>query len=450
MNNLTSAPRAALVRGIGRWDLIAATINGVIGAGIFGLPSRVYSLIGSYSLLAFVACALVVALIVLCFAEVSSRYGETGGPYLYAREAFGPVVGFEVGWLAWVARLSAFAANCNLLLDYLSYFQPGANVGAWRIALIVAIVVLLTAINIRGVRNAAVMSNVFTIAKLIPIVLFIAVGIFFIDPARFSAGELPAYGPFSNAVLLLIYAFTGFEMAVIPSGEVRDPQRNLPFALLTAMVLVALLYLLIQAVCVGTMPDLGTSTRPIVEAGGRFMGTAGAAVITAGVVVSIAGNLNILVLAASRLPFAMAERGELPRLFAATHPRFHTPHAAILLTTAIILLLTLSGSFIYALTVSTIARLISYGATCAALPVLRRRRSAPAALFLVPGGVLIAAGALLLGAWLLSNATWPEARATAIAALLGLAIYFAYRITRRGAEAPKSETTGDADESATG
>src|SRR5436189_772243 len=153
--------RAGLVRGIGRWDLVAITINGIIGAGIFGLPAKVFSLIGSYSLFAFAACALVVTLIILCFAEVSSRFDRTGGPYLYAREAFGPTVAFEVGWLIWLARLTAFAANCNLMISYLSFFWAPANTGLIRASIIVAVVIALTLINILGVRQAAIASNIF-------------------------------------------------------------------------------------------------------------------------------------------------------------------------------------------------------------------------------------------------------------------------------------------------
>src|ERR1043166_8155111 len=162
-----------LVRGIRRWDLVAVTINGIIGAGIFGLPSKVYGLIGGYSLLAFVACALVVMLIILCFAEVGSRFDETGGPYLYAREAFGPTVAFEVGWLIWLARLTAFAANCNLMINYLSFFWAPANAGIIRTLIIIGIVTALTLLNVLGVRQAAMASNIFTIGKLLPMLIFI-------------------------------------------------------------------------------------------------------------------------------------------------------------------------------------------------------------------------------------------------------------------------------------
>src|SRR5690242_7187706 len=177
-----------LVRGIRRWDLVAVTINGIIGAGIFGLPAKVYGLIGGYSLIAFVVCALVVMLIILCFAEVGSRFNETGGPYLYAREAFGPTVAFEVGWLIWLARLAAFAANCNLMVSYLTFFWAPANTGITRAAIIVFVVIALTALNVVGVRQAAIASNIFTIGKLVPMLIFIAFGLFFLSPHGFALG----------------------------------------------------------------------------------------------------------------------------------------------------------------------------------------------------------------------------------------------------------------------
>jgi amino acid transporter len=421
-----------LVRGIRRWDLVAVAINGIIGAGIFGLPSKVYALIGSYSLIAFIVCALVVTLIILCFAEVASRFSQTGGPYLYAREAFGPAIGFEVGWLMWLARLTAFAANCNLLIDYLGYFWPAASAAYWREAIIIAVVLLLTAVNIRGVRNAALVSNVFTVGKLIPIVFFIAAGFFFINSENYTFAARPSYGAFSTSVLMLIYAFTGFEMAVIPAGEVRDPRRNLPLAILTAIAVVATLYICIQVVCIGTLPELATSQRPLADASNHFLGRAGGAIISAGVIVSIFGNLNVLILAGSRLPFAMAEGRELPRIVSATHRRFRTPYVAILITTAVMLVLTLWSTFTKQLTLSAIARLLSYGVTCAALPVLRSKSETPPAMFKAPAGVAVSILALALAAWLLSNSTWLDARDSAIAAAIGLAIYFAYRWSVRG------------------
>jgi APA family basic amino acid/polyamine antiporter len=419
-------PDADLVRGIRRWDLVAIVINGIIGAGIFGLPSKVYSLIGTYSLIAFVVCALVVALIILCFAEVSSRFDETGGPYLYAREAFQPAVAFEIGWLIWLARVTAFAANCNLLISYLSYFWLSATDTLWRALIIVLVVVVLAIINVLGIRQAAVVSNAFTIGKLVPIILFIAAGLFFLNPQAYEFGPSPTTGAFSQSVLLLVYAFTGFEMATIPAGEVRDPRRNLPRALLIAILVVAVLYIMIQVVCVGTLPSLAESQKPLADAGSRFLGTAGGAIISAGAIISITGNLNILLLSSSRLPFSMAEQKQLPAFFGSIHRRFFTPYVSILITAGLMLFLTLKTSFLAALTISTSARLVTYGATCLALPVFRARRDVPAPAFRLPGGTIVAVLSLLLIVWLLLNSTLQEAKAAALAAAVGLMIYFAY------------------------
>ncbi len=419
--------REGLVRIIRRRDLVAVILNSIIGAGIFGLPGAVFALAGVYSLAAFVFCAFLILLIVLCFAEVSSRYRQTGGPYLYAREAFGPAVGFEVGWLIWIARITAFAANCNLLVAYFAFFVPAADAGAGRALLITLVVTALTAVNVTGVRDATILADTLIVAKLLPLVLFVGIGVFAVDPDSYTLTATPAVGDFSLAVLLLVYAFSGFETAAVLSGEARDPKRDLPWALLAALALVTLLYIGIQFVSIGVLPDLADSTRPLVDAAARFLGPAGAGMIAAGAILSILGNLNVTLMTAPRLPFAMAKRQELPRAVGRAHPRFHTPHVAIYGTAALVLLVTLTGTFIYAATVSVIARLLAYGATSAALPVLRRRAGAPAARFMAPLGVAASVAALVLVAWLLSQSSAIEARDAGIAAVIGLLIYRVFR-----------------------
>jgi APA family basic amino acid/polyamine antiporter len=417
---------AGLVRSIRKWDLVAVTVNAVIGAGIFGLPSKVYGLAGNYSLPAFFLCAAFTGMIVLCFAEVASRFRETGGPYLYAGEAFGPAVGFTIGWLMWIARITAFAANTSIMLGYLGLFWPAVAAGPVRLVVICAVTLTITPINLLGVRDVTVSTNILTIGKLAPLGLLILAGFFYLSPGNFSFGKAPTAAGFSQAMLLLVYAYTGFEMAVSPAAEMRDPRHDLPAAILTGIGIVALFYILIQAVCIGTLPGLSHSDRPLADAAGRFMGSAGAAIISAGAVISIAGNLNIVLLSASRLPFAMARRGELPRFLGAVHARFHTPHAAILLTATLMGALTLSGTFLYAVTVSTIARLVIYATTCGALPVMRRRSREPAA-FRAPAGAPAALAVVVLALWLLCSTTWPEVRDTAIAAAIGLIAYFLSR-----------------------
>jgi amino acid transporter len=417
-----------LIRAIGRWDLTAIAINTVIGAGIFGLPAKVTALIGSYSLIAFLICALIVGFMVLCFAEVSSRFRDTGGMYLYTREAFGPVIGFEVGWLYWIVRVTTFAANANLLLSYLGFFYPSAGQGTVRVVLISLILLVLTVVNIVGVRESVILTNFFTVGKIVPLVVFALVGLFFIQPANFTFGELPAYGTASSAVLLLIYAFVGFEAAVIPAGETRDPQKNVPRALLTALGVVAVLYMVIQVVSIGTLPGLATSERPLADAAGQFLGGWGAAFITIGALVSIFGNLNGGFLTASRMPFAMAEQKELPQILGVTHKRFKTPFVSVLVTAGVTLIFAVQSSFISALTISTITRLLVYAATCASLPVFRARKDAPPAAFRAPGGIAAAILSLVLTAWLLTNVDFrKEGVMVLVLGAAGLVLYFAYR-----------------------
>ena len=411
------------MRSIRRWEVVAAVINGIIGAGIFGLPSKAFALTGTYSLFAFLTCAVATSLIVLCFAEVTSRFTETGGPYLYAREAFGLTIGFSVGWLTWLARLTSFSANANLLGQYLGYFFPVAA-GGGRTVLLTTIVLALVMLNIVGIRDVTNTINIFTVAKLLPLTIFVGWGLFALDPARFTFHSAPPFSAFSTAVLLLVYACTGFEMAVIPGGEMKDPRHDMPHGLLIGMAVVVIAYMLIQTVCIGTLPGLANSQRPLADAATQFMGKPGAVLITIGIVFSLAGNLNVILLSASRMLFAMSERGELPGVLSAIQKRFRTPHWAIVCTGTLMLMLTLSGGFVMLLTLSTVSRLVSYLFTCAALIRLRRLRAAPVAAFALPGGLIIAVAAITLGVWLLSSAAWPEVRDTTLAAAAGLLLFW--------------------------
>jgi amino acid transporter len=404
---VTAAP-ATTVRGIGRYDLAALFLNGIVGAGIFGLPSKVQVLIGSHSLFAYVLCAAVVLTIVLCFAEVGSRFDKSGGPGLYARAAFGPWVGSSISWLVWLSRVTAFAAIANLFADYLVHFWPAAKDGPARVATIAGVTVTLTSINLVGVRRAALVGDVFTVAKLLPLLVFVGVGLFCLDGARFDFATAPGSGKVVEAVLLLVFAFTGFESAVIPAGEIVDPKRNLPFAAMTALGVVAPLYLLVQVVCIGTHPELATSSRPVAEAAERFLGAFGGAFLVVGALVSMTGTLHGITLATPRMLSSLGEQGELPRVFAATHARWRTPHVAIVTTMAAALALSLSGSFLTAVTMSTLARLVTYAATCASLLVLRRRHGDASAPFCLPGGRATAWLALVAIVGLLSNVEGKE------------------------------------------
>lgn len=429
-----------LVRGIGRWDLTAIIINTIIGAGIFGLPAKVHALIGTWSLVAFAACAVIVGFIVICHAEVSSRFSSTGGPYLYAREAFGPLVGFEVGWLYWIVRVTTFAANCNLLVTYLGFFIPEASQNAFRITIILLIVLMIFIVNLIGVKQSAWMTNIFTAGKLIPLFIFVAIGIFFIQPANFAFDAVPEYGAFSSAVLLLIYAFVGFEVGVVVGGETKDPQKSMPFALIAALIIVASLYILIQVVSIGTLPGLAVSERPLADAGAIFLGTYGAAFITIGALISILGNLNVGFLGSTRLLFAMSEQRELPEILSYTHKAFRTPWVSILLTAIVIFFMTIYSTFFTALAIATITRLLVYATTCLALPVFRYRGNAPEAKFIAPMGTVAAVLSLGLIIWLLTRVDFAkEGLPILLAAVIGFTLFVFYRLVRKSG---RKDTSG--------
>ncbi|MEO8202152.1 MAG: APC family permease, partial [Gemmatimonadota bacterium] len=386
----------SLVRGIGRGDLVAFAINSVVGSGIFGLPAVLFALVGRMSILAFVAAAIIVSLITLCFAEVGSGFAETGGPYLYALHSFGPAIGFQIGWLLWVARLFGFAAVINLFLNYAAWFAPALEKGVWRNVGAGLILVILTAINLTGVKRAARVGTVLTIGKLIPLCLFVAIGAFYIEGSRILPLNSIALPSLWSGVLLAIYAFSGFEVLGVPGGEIRDPARAIPFALITALVIVTLIYFGVQVVTVGTLADPGVSPRPLADAAFANVGRVGATVMVLGAMISTLGVGHAIVLAAARFPYAMAERGQLPAFFASVHPVYRTPWVGILISAGCMLIFTLATSFTSAATFTVEIRVLTYLATCAALPVLRRRPARQPSAFRVAGGDVVAGLCVLI------------------------------------------------------
>ena len=432
-----------LSREIRKWDLVALLVNVTVGAGIFKLPADVQKAVGNYSLAAFVVCAGVIALIALCFAEVASRFTGTGGPYLYAKETFGSSVGFLVGWMMWLTRLAGFATLLLVIVSYVGYFCPPAESGLPRIAVIVGLVLVLTVINLIGVKESARASDVFTVSKLIPLLVFVGMGLFFVSRSSFTLEAGTGFGSFSGAVFILIYAFSGFEAVLINTGEIREPQRVIPFALIAALSFAVVLFLLIQVVCIGTLPGLANSERPLADASATFLGAWGPTMISVGALISVFGTLNVIMLACSRLPFAMATHGQLPAALARIHPRFRTPHVSILVSALAILVFALPGTFIYAVKFTVITRLIVFGSTCVALPVLRWRTKTSASSnpkderlpFKVPAGPFVAVVCVLLCLWLLANSGWVEIRDISIAVAVGLVVYAATRLGQRKLQA---------------
>ncbi len=378
-----------LARAIGRWTLAALVLNGVIGSGIFGLPDDIARLVGPAAPGAYLLAALGIGIIMAVFAEVASQFRDAGGPYLYARVAFGPFAGIQMGWFAWLVRLTSAAANANLFVVYLGEFWPAATQPAPRALLLTLMIWSFAAVNVRGVVAGAGTSNLFTAAKLLPLGIFIGAGLLLSERAVMPAPAAATTDDWFQAALALVFAYGGFEAAMMPMSEAKDPRRDAPFALFTGLLAVTTIYTLVHIVTMYSVEDLAASQRPLADAARAFLGPWGASFIAAGAMLSTSGYLAGSFVNAPRLTYAFAERGDFPRVFAAVHERFRTPHASILLFGALVWGLALYGSFIWNAILSAVVRVFTYAVVCAAL--LRLRRRAPDADSLrLPAGWLFA------------------------------------------------------------
>jgi basic amino acid/polyamine antiporter, APA family len=394
-------PHHDLVRAIGRWSLVALVVNSIIGSGVFGLPSTVAALIGNYSPYAVLAAGAGMSVIMGCFAEVASRFQQAGGPYLYARVAFGRLMGIQTAWMLWLGQVSAPAANANLFVIYLGEFFPHAKDPLPRALILTLLVGLLTIINIRGVRAGTQVSNLFTAAKLVPLFAVIVLGLAVLQRQHWNIAAPPLASvntsQWLKALLLLVFAYGGFETALAPMSEAKNPRRDAPFALFMALLVCTVIYALVQWVVIGVLPDAAHSQRPLADVARLAVGSVGAALVAVGALICFYGYLSAKILAMPRVPFALAEQGDLHKAFAAVHRRFHTPYVSILVFAALIWGLALFGDFKWNLTLSAVARLLYYGVACAALPVLRRRQPEGAnAMFRLPGGNFFAVLGMIL------------------------------------------------------
>jgi amino acid transporter len=364
--------------------------------------------------------------VVLCFAELASYFRGTGGPVLYLRTAFGPLAGFQAGWAFYVARATAFAANMNLLVASIAFFWRPAEDGVVRIFLLALVVALLAGPNIAGTRHGMRSLGVLTVLKFLPLLAVAAVGLAWLEPAAFpfTATPLPDYASFGTAALLVIYAFVGWESAVVPAGEARNPARDMPRALILAMAVVTALYVLVQAVALAVLPDLAESERALVDVGAALFGPFGALLLTAAVVVSVGGNLAGSMVTAPRLTYALARDGSLPAWFGEVHPVARTPARSIIFFSVLVFILGVYGSFLWLAAMSALVRVLIYMACIGAMPRLRRHFGETPDRFLVPGGWVTAAGAFLVSGLLLVQVRPDAVLVTAVFLLAGALLYW--------------------------
>jgi amino acid transporter len=382
-----------LFRAIGRWSLAALTINCIIGSGVFGLPSVMFRALGNASPFAWMFAALATALVMACFAEVSSRFDQSGGIYLYTRSAFGRTAGILIAWFGILARLTAIGANANLFVIYVAEFWPSANSFFPRITILALLFGLLAWLNYVGVRSGTRLSNLFTALKLITLGAFVGGGLVFLVVGHHHFAIAAPSGPSTkwlHSILLLIFAYGGFETALTPGGEAKDPRRDYPFALFIALIVCSAVYTAAQFIVISVVPPFAMSDRPITDAVQLMIGSWGAAVVSIAILLATYGYLSANILGFPRILFAMAEQGDAPPVMARVHTTFRTPHIAIAILAASAFIFSLAGSFEWNVTLSAVARLIYYVSVCAALPVLRHRKDAPAAIFRLPAGSVFA------------------------------------------------------------
>jgi amino acid transporter len=425
--------RRQLLRGIGFIGVALIALNSTIGAGIFALPAEVAARAGVLSPWLFLVCGLLIITVVLTYSELASYFRESGGPVLYTTAAFGALAGFSTGWVLFLSRMTAFAANANVMAIYLAAIWPWFGAGFGRTVVIIAVTVVLTYANYRGVRDGVKTVGFFTIFKIAPLLLLVLLGLPYVSGDTLFPADLPTIDDLGGTTLLLIYAFVGFEAATITAGETARPRYNLPRALVTTIAGTGALYFLIVLVYIAVLPAAGDSGATLVDVGRELAGPVGAMVITTAAVFSIGGNLASIMITVPRLTFALAKERMLPQWFGAVHEKHATPANSILFLGAVSLGFALSGSFAWLAAASSLTRLVVYVLCIGALPVIRHRadEEARSRAFRLKGGYFIPAVALALCLWIAAQSTQRSWVVFGWLLVAGLALYWLARLQSR-------------------
>jgi len=400
-------------------------VNGLIGAGIFGLPSGAAALAGEYSILVYAFCALLILPIILCFAELGSYFRGTGGPIRYGTLAFGPFVGFQGGWLYYLARLISFSANTVLLTDSIAYFIDGAGTGTGRIISLAIICVSLSVINVLGSVESIRSMTLFTVIKFAVLILLPLGGFVILGSEVIPSFDspIPPSADLGAAALLLIYAFVGFEGAVVPAGEAKRPERDMPLGLLLGLAVVAVLYMVIQLVSQAAVPDLANSKTPLLDVSATLFGPVGAILLMVGVAASVLANLISSMFSATRVTYALSLEKSLPRWFGEVHSRFLTPANSVVFFGVAAFLLAAFGSFTVLAAMTVLSRLFLYGMSCAAIPKLRPQFRGEGR-FILKGGYVIPVLGIAACVWLMLQVSERSIWMTAIFVGIGSILYW--------------------------
>ncbi len=421
----SSSTEEKLPRNLGLWGIWMLVVNGLIGAGIFGLPSGAAALAGEYSVLVYAFCALLILPIILCFAELGSYFRGTGGPIRYGTLAFGPFVGFQGGWLYYLARLISFSANTVLLTDSIAYFMEGAGTGTGRIISLAVICIGLSVINVLGSVESIRSMTLFTVIKFAVLILLPLGGFILMGSEVIPSFEspIPPAQDLGAAALLLIYAFVGFEGAVVPAGEAKRPERDMPLGLLLGLAVVAVLYMLIQLVSQAAVPDLANSKTPLLDVSASLFGTTGAILLMVGVAASVLANLVSSMFSATRVTYALSLEKSLPRWFGEVHSRYLTPANSVVFFGVAAFLLAAFGSFTILAAMTVLSRLFLYGMSCAAIPRLRPQFRGEGR-FILRGGYSIPILGIAACVWLMLQVSERSIWMTAIFVGIGSLLFW--------------------------
>jgi len=414
-----------LPRNLGLWGIWMLVVNGLIGAGNFGLPSGAAALAGEYSVLVYVFCALLILPIILCFAELGSYFRGTGGPIRYGTLAFGPFIGFQGGWLYYLARLISFSANTVLLTDSIAYFIEGAGTGTGRIISLAVICIGLSVINVLGSVESIRSMTLFTVIKFAVLILLPLGGFILLGSEVIPSFEspIPPAQDLGAAALLLIYAFVGFEGAVVPAGEAKRPERDMPLGLLLGLAVVAVLYMLIQLVSQAAVPDLANSKTPLLDVSASLFGSTGAILLMVGVAASVLANLVSSMFSATRVTYALSLEKSLPRWFGEVHSRYLTPANSVIFFGVAAFLLAAFGSFTVLAAMTVLSRLFLYGMSCAAIPKLRPQFRGEGR-FILKGGYAIPVLGIAACVWLMLQVSERSIWMTAIFVGIGSLLFW--------------------------
>ena len=421
----SSSTEEKLPRNLGLWGIWMLVVNGLIGAGIFGLPSGAAALAGEYSVLVYAFCALLILPIILCFAELGSYFRGTGGPIRYGTLAFGPFVGFQGGWLYYLARLISFSANTVLLTDSIAYFIAGAGTGTGRIISLAVICIGLSVINVLGSVESIRSMTLFTVIKFAVLILLPLGGFILLGSEVIPSFDspIPPSGDLGAAALLLIYAFVGFEGAVVPAGEAKRPERDMPLGLLLGLAVVAVLYMLIQLVSQAAVPDLANSKTPLLDVSATLFGPVGAILLMVGVAASVLANLISSMFSATRVTYALSLEKSLPSWFGEVHSRFLTPANSVVFFGVAAFLLAAFGSFTVLAAMTVLSRLFLYGMSCAAIPKLRPQFRGEGR-FILKGGYAIPVLGIAACVWLMLQVSEQSIWMTAIFVGIGSLLFW--------------------------